>query len=770
MRKTPHDQYHYRAVVGAEVKRWNAFWLTTERFRKLPFRPLATLHGFPELATENKNIHTLYRKNITLLEREIESAQLFITGDDIYKLYLNGTFVGEGPAQSYPFAYHYNCYDVTDLLKAGEVNAIGVHVFYQGLHNIYLMSADNAEGVILQLEISYADGTSETICSDSTWVYKESTARTSRYTFGYQTALSEDIDLNLWEDGWYDVDHDLSDWKPVSLTGCPYPVRYELQPQSTPLVKHEIIHPKTIAPIENGFFLDFGRELVGTIALRIKGNPGDVIEIRCGEELLEDGRVRYDMRCNCRYQEYITLTGNDDFVDFFDFKGYRYVEILGITALECENVWTLHRNYPFPEQPASFASSDELMNRIWEMCFHGVRIGTQDTYYDCPTREKGGFVGDALITGQSHYLLTGDIRVFRKFITDFANSARHSCGLIPHVPTNSLGFGADYSLLYPLFLDKYYEYTGDLDFIREKLPVADGVLEYFRRYENQDGLLEHIQHPCGEQYEPFVLDWPQNYRDDYDFERARNGVCTTINGFYYGFLKTTAKLYDLIGDTEKTTQYMNRTQRVGESINALCYSKKTGLYLDTPQSEHSALHASVIPLYFGLEPPNGYGPIVDLLRRKRLNCGVYFAYFLIGLLYRIGESDLAYDLLSGTDEHSWANMLREGATSCMEAWGKEQKWNTSWCHPWSSSPIIFYTEEILGIRSNVPGLASIRISPKIPASLDCMKLELPVPDGRLFASFVRENGRISYTVRAPEQMEIIFDANGNDAIDFTRLS
>ena len=51
-----------------------------------------------------------------------------------------------------------------------------------------------------------------------------------------------------------------------------------------------------------------------------------------------------------------------------------------------------------------------------------------------------------------------------------------------------------------------------------------------------------------------------------------------------------------------------------------------------------------------------------------------------------------------------------------------------------------------------------------------MKLELPVPNGRLFASFVRENGRISYTVRAPEQMEIIFDANGNDAIDFTRLS
>ena len=41
-----------------------------------------------------------------------------------------------------------------------------------------------------------------------------------------------------------------------------------------------------------------GEEITGHFKMRAKGNEGDVIEIRCGEELQEDGRVRYKMRCN----------------------------------------------------------------------------------------------------------------------------------------------------------------------------------------------------------------------------------------------------------------------------------------------------------------------------------------------------------------------------------------------------------------------------------------------------------------------------------------
>ena len=770
MRTTPHDNYRFRAVTGAEIGSWQSFWLTTKRFRPLPYRPMFAHHGNKNDNTPDQNIHTLFRKNFVAKNTEIKAARIFITGDDVYKLYLNGVLVGEGPAQSYPFAYNYNCYDVTDLLKSGEVNAIGVHVYYQGLLNLYLISADNSHGMIMELHITYADGSAERIISDSSWKCKESKARTAGHVLGYETQVSENIDLNLWEDGWYNADYDISAWDDVCLDGYPAPIQYRFVPQLTPPVEHKIVYPEKIDRVDNGFFLDFGKECVGTVALKVKGNKGDVIEVRCGEELLDDGRVRYDMRCNCCYQEFVTLTGGEDFVDFFDFKGYRYVEIFGIEALEKEDVWTLNRCYPFPEHPAKFSSSQPLLEQIWEICRRGVEIGTQDTYYDCPTREKGGFVGDALITGLSHLILTGDIRVFKKFIADMANSARHFCAVLPHVPTYSTGLQADYSFLYPIFLEEYYNYTGDMDFVKEVLPVAGGILEYFGGFENEDSLLEnitHIKHLPSDYYDAILIDWPGDLRDGYEFKKAKFGISTTVNGYYYGFLKSCGKLYKLVGNQEKADFYNKKAELVGESLNSKCYNPETGLYLDTTDSEHSALHASVIQAYFGLTPPKGYAPIVAQLKEKRLNCGVYFAYFVIGFLYKIGEYELAYDLITGKDEHSWYNMIKEGATSCMEVWGKDQKFNTSWCHPWSSSPIIFFTREIMGINITKPGIKEITVSPKIPDCLDGQSIDFPVPNGRIRATFEKKGAEIEYTISAPDDIIVSFeDIKG---INFCRI-
>ena len=52
-----------------------------------------------------------------------QSAQLFITGDSRYKAWVNGVFVGRGPARSWPHAQKVDAYDVTAHLSAGH-NAI----------------------------------------------------------------------------------------------------------------------------------------------------------------------------------------------------------------------------------------------------------------------------------------------------------------------------------------------------------------------------------------------------------------------------------------------------------------------------------------------------------------------------------------------------------------------------------------------------------------------------------------------------------------------
>ena len=110
-------------------------------------------------------------------------------------------------------------------------------------------------------------------------------------------------------------------------------------------------------------------------------------------------------------------------------------------------------------------------------------------------------------------------------------------------------------------------------------------------------------------------------------------------------------------------------------------------------------------------------------------------------------------------------MAESGATTCMEVWAPEQKWNTSWCHPWSSSPIYFYTGRIMGVCKDQPDGKRIRIVPHIPEGLEYATIELRLPDGMLRASFRRNDGRVQYTVEAPDAVDIIFEA---PEIDFAR--
>ena len=70
--------------------------------------------------------------------------------------------------------------------------------------------------------------------------------------------------------------------------------------------------------------------------------------------------------------------------------------------------------------------------------------------------------------------------------------------------------------------------------------------------------------------------------------------------------------------------------------------------------------------------------------------GVYMAYFALAAIKRAGRLDICEEL--ATDEGAWLNMIKEGATTTFEAWGKEQKVNTSLCHPWATAPLVIFAD------------------------------------------------------------------------------
>jgi len=64
--RTPHDRYQYRCITGAQLEAWEGYWITSERFVSETYRPLYAFGRDLENASEEKNIHTLFRKDFVL--------------------------------------------------------------------------------------------------------------------------------------------------------------------------------------------------------------------------------------------------------------------------------------------------------------------------------------------------------------------------------------------------------------------------------------------------------------------------------------------------------------------------------------------------------------------------------------------------------------------------------------------------------------------------------------------------------------------------------
>lgn len=664
----------------------NQLCFTDARFADLA--PISVFHREAEAPnslspTEYANSHILFRKKFTLARTD--GCVLRISADDYYKLYVNGRFVTQGPAPGYHTSYYYNEIPLDGFLVEGE-NTVAVHTYYQGLINRAWVSGDMRHMLAAEL---VQDGT-VILVTDETWKTAPHTGFSPLHYIGYRTAFAERYDSRAPEVGFASPDFDDSSW---AFARQYHTAEYTFIPQPTKQLDLYPLAPMSIVRQGNVISVDFGREVVGMLSLRAIGNEGDQVIIRAGEELNEDGSVRYEMRCNCKYEEEWILSGKEDTLDQFDYKGFRYVELLipDGCRIDDNDIAAVVRHYPFreavdfPLTHSRYAAKRRDLERIWRLCADTLKYGVQEIYMDCPTREKGQYNGDASIMAPAHTLLTGDGTMMKKALTEYARSSFISEGFMTIAPASFMQEIADYSMQYPMQLLAYHRLTGDLDTLRELEPYATRCTEHFASFARHDGLLESVDTWN-------IVDWPKNLRDDYDFSCEKPtppGVHNVINAFYYGMLADMNRIYEMLGIDRRFD-----TKTVAESYVRVFYRPSLSLFADTEVSDHTAIHSELLPLFFGLDeyaPEGTREAILAVLRQRGLApLGVYMAYFLLEALVRLGEYDTAVELM--TAENAWLLMLSEGATTTFEAWSKDQKWNTSLCHPWATAPILIMKE------------------------------------------------------------------------------
>ena len=621
-----------------------------------------------------KNRHILFRKKFAL--DSFKTAVINITADDYFKLYINGKFVMQGPPPSYPNAYLYMQKDVSEYLRSGE-NVIAVHTYYQGLINRVWVSGDLRESFWCELLV---DGKIQ-VSSDKSWKCSDHTAYSACGVFGYDTGFAERYDGRAKEVGFEKIDYNDEAWQNASVYEN---ADYKLEKSPIKPLDVYYVKPNDVKKNGKAYFIDFGREYAGQLYAKAKGNSGDEIVLRYGEELTDENKVRYNLRCNCKYEEKWILSGGDDELNQFDYKAFRYAEMVVPDVAVITDIKMLVRHYPF-EKKAVYRSINADLDKVLRLCEDTVHFGTQEVFVDCPTREKGQYLGDAFISGRAQAILNGDATLLKKAIVDFCNSAFISQGIMAVSTSSFMQEIADYSLLFAPLVLWVYRFDGDKEFLNHVYPYVKGAFEYFCKYENESGLLEGVTEKWN------LVDWPENLRDGYDFPLTNpigKGVHNVINAFWIGFLKSFGEISEILGVTTA-----NKAETAEKSYIAAFFDKNIGLFCDSEKKAHSAVHSNVLPLYFGIKKDDDafIKNAIGLLEKKKLtSMGVYMSYFALSALKKNGEYEKAVAL--ATDEKAWLNMIEQGGTSTFEAWGKEQKWNTSLFHPWAVAPLIVFSE------------------------------------------------------------------------------
>ena len=642
-------------------------WITDSEFACLAprnvFHTQLTKVDLP--CNEHRNRHILFRKKF-ICESLCDDAKIYISADDYYKLYINGTFVGQGPAPSYHFQYNYNIIDVSKYLKAGE-NTIAVHTLYQGLINRVWQSGDQRHGLILDL---VADGKTVASSDES---FK--TAIYSGYTesgiCGYQTQFLEKYDSNSAENSFYEQFFDDSSWENAMISKFDDHIMVE---QKSSMLVFEKISPVKTSAKDNSVVFDFGSNYVGYLCVKAKGKKGDVITVRCSQELNEDQSVRFDLRANCVYEEEWVLSDGESTLDWFDYKAFRYAELLLPEGVELSDVYMNVRHYPFDLKCAlkKELEGDWDIRKIWELCVHTQKYGVQEVIQDCMEREKGFYLGDGCYTALTNMILTKDDSMVRKLIDDAFSSDFISDTLVTCMNCSFMQEIAEYPLMLVFLVLWHYRFTGDREYLEKNYAKVTKLLDAYRRRYEKDGLLRELDKWC-------VVEWPSNFRHGYDVDIREGRVChdahVSINAYYIEAIRTANKMSDILG----LSKYRD-DESVVSAFYKTFYVEEKKLFRDGENTDHISLVGNSFVFGFGLyNDTECEREILKMIESNGVSSLSFFCVFpiLIGLV-RTGREDMIISALREND--AWKRMLREDATTTFEGWGKDTKWNTSLFH------------------------------------------------------------------------------------------
>jgi alpha-L-rhamnosidase len=498
--------------------------------------------------------------NLTLGFRSVfvaaknQKATLKITASTLYRVFLNGEFLGYGPARAGHGYFRVDEYDLTKRVNHGE-NIIAIEVAGYNVNSYYTLDQTS----FLQAEVE--SGGQVVIATGSVpgfdaFELKERLQKVERYSF--QRPFTE----------YYRLKKDFDQWKHSSKFSCEsltlasYPTakllpRNLLMPgfnlarpvaicsrgtveyknpekyhKDRSLVKIndkfkgykesdlEITPSRTIQEIRNKTsdtteipftknsisltkdefsIFDFGIDLSGFIGAKIVCNEPTSVCFYF-DELLTNGDVNTKKRMSdVNNQIIFELEPGDYNLESFESYTLKNLKVIVLKG-DCRIADIYLREYAYPENPrAAFNSSNNKLNEIYKAARQSFRQNAVDVLTDCPSRERAGWLCDSYFSAIMEKDFTGYSAVAHNFYENYAlpdSFAFLPKGMIPMcypADHNDGVFIPNWAMWFVIQVNDYARRGGDPVLIARLRPRIEGVLDYFARFENKDGLLENLQ-------------------------------------------------------------------------------------------------------------------------------------------------------------------------------------------------------------------------------------------------------------------------------------
>ncbi len=233
-----------------------------------------------------------------------------------------------------------------------------------------------------------------------------------------------------------------------------------------------VIHPaKDGANVR--LLLDFGKELVAYHEFEIDAPEGTIVDNHNFEFIQPDGRKNLAEGMNNSFR-YTCREGAQTFRTF-ERMGFRYSWFTLRNfkrPIRVRFVRAIMSTYPSARR-GSFACSDLMLERIWQVGAHSVRCCSEDTYTDCPTYEQVHWVGDSRNEALVDLVANGDPRLSAHCWIQAGRSLQRSPIVESHVPSDWLNLLPAWSFLWMRWGQEHFMLTGDKKLGKKMLPMID---------------------------------------------------------------------------------------------------------------------------------------------------------------------------------------------------------------------------------------------------------------------------------------------------------